>query len=150
MKTWIKYGLINALLGLIIGIYITITATGEGYFLYGISAPIAAFLTGGLIWKLIVKDKFDRGKIIITGLLTGTISHYLAFLLVSILMNICYWTTGMCTGSLGEPPASIFSMLIGSFAFLFFSLLFFGWITVPYSLITGFILKKIENNKQVA
>ncbi len=67
MKTWVKYGLINALLGLIIGIFIAITSIGDGYFVFGITAPIAAFLTGGLLWKFLVKDELDSRKIFITG-----------------------------------------------------------------------------------
>ncbi len=130
---------------MIIGIFIVFTAIGDGYFVFGIAAPIAAFLTGGLLWKLIVMKKIDGARIIITGLLTGTVSHYITFVLLSIGANICYWTTGGCTGSLGGPPASILVMLSGSFAFSFFSLLFFGWITAPVSVIIGFILKRLEN-----
>ena len=150
MNTWTKYGLINALLGLAIGIFIAITSIGDDYFVFGIAAPIASFVTGGLAWKFLVKDKFDSRKIFITGLLTGTISHYITFVLLSVGMNICYWTTGNCTDSLGGPPASILIMLTGGFAFSFFSLLFFGWLTVPYSIIIGLILKRIENRKNVA
>jgi len=150
MKTWTKYGLFNALLGLVIGIFIAITSIGDGYFVFGIAAPIAAFLTGGLLWKFLVKDTLYHSKIFITGLLTGTISHYITFVLISIGMNICYWTTGNCTGSLGDPPASIVNMLTGAFAFSFFSLLFLGWLTIAYSIIIGLILKRIENRKNVA
>src|SRR5690606_10621477 len=120
---------------------------GNGYFVFGIAAPIAAFLTGGLIWKLVVKDKFDGIKILVTGLLTGTVSHYLTFILLSIGMNICYWITGNCTGSLGDPPASILTILTGAFGLSFFSLMFFGWITAPSSVLIGLILKRIENKK---
>ena len=147
MKPWIKYGIFNALIGLLIGAYTAITAIGDGYFVVGIAAPLAFFLTGGLLWKFIVKKKYDVVKIIITGLLTGVISHYLTFVILSIGINICYWTTGECTGSLGEPPASIISMITGAFAFSFFSLLFFGWITAPSSVIIGLLLKRQENNK---
>lgn len=150
LKTWTKYGLLNSLIGLIIGVYIAITAIGNGYFVFGIAAPIAAFFTGGLFWKLIVRENWDSISIFITGLLTGTVSHYITFLLLSVGLNICYWTTGECTGSLGDPPASILSMLTGGFAFSFFSLMFFGWITAPSSIIIGMILKRYENKKNVA
>ena len=147
MKPWIKYGFLNALIGLLIGAYTAFTAIGNGYFVAAIAAPLAFFLTGGLLWKLIVKKKIDVVQILITGLLTGTISHYITFIILGIGVNICYWTTGQCTGSLGEPPASIISMITGAFAFSFFSLLFFGWITTPASVIIGFFLKRLENKK---
>jgi hypothetical protein len=51
------------------------------------------------------------------------------------------------TSSLGDPPASIFSMLTGGFVFSIVSLLFFGWITVAYSIIMGLVLKRIENRR---
>jgi hypothetical protein len=150
LKTWIKYGIANAIIGLIVGLYIAITATGDGYYVFPIAAPLAAFIVGGFLWKKIVKDEFDSIKIIITGLLTGTVSHYVTFVLLSIGMNLCYWTTGECTGSLGDPPASILSMLGGAFAFSFFSLLFFGWITAPYSIVVGLIIKRLNKSKNVA
>ncbi|MFD0975355.1 hypothetical protein, partial [Salinimicrobium gaetbulicola] len=81
MKPWIKYGIFNALVGLLIGAYTAITAIGDGYFVVGIAAPLAFFLTGRLLWKFIVKKKYDVVKIIITGLLTGVISHYLTFVI---------------------------------------------------------------------
>jgi len=150
LKDWIKYGLANAMVGLAVGLYIAVTAIGDGYHVFPIAAPLAAFIVGGILWNRIVKDEFDTTKIVITGLLTGTISHYITFVLLSIGMNICYWTTGGCTGSLGDPPASILSMIGGAFAFSFFSLLFFGWITAPCSVIIGLILKRINKRKNVA
>ena len=55
--------------------------------------------------------------------MTGTVSHYLCWILLNIGMNICYWTTGNCTGSLGEPPAQIWEMLIYGIAMTGASLL---------------------------
>ena len=150
MKTWIKYGLANAIIGLIVGLYIAISAIGDGYYVFPIAAPLAAFIVGGFLWTKIVKDGNDLTKIIITGLLTGTVSHYVTFVLLSIGMNICYWTTGECTRTLGDPPASILTMLGGAFAFSFFSILFFGWVTAPYSIIIGLIIKRFNKNKNVA
>lgn len=148
MKTWVIYGLANAVIGLVIGTYIAITALGDSYFVFAIAAPIAAFLTGGLIWKLIVKEHLTRIRILIAGVLTGTISHYITFVLLGITMNICYWTTGACTGSLGDPPASILLMVGGAFAFSFFSLMFFGWLTAPTSVAIGMILRQINRKKK--
>ena len=150
MKTWIKYGIANAIIGLIVGLYIAITAIGDGYYVLPIAAPLAAFIVGGLLWTKIVKDGYGSTKIIITGLLTGTVSHYVTFVLLSIGMNVCYWTTGECTGTLGDPPASILTMLGGAFAFSFFSLLFLGWITAPYSILIGLLIKRLNKNKNVA
>ena len=135
MKTWIKYGLLNALLGLIVGSGINLNG-------FAIAAPVAAFLIGGLFWKILIKDKITNIRIVITGILSGSISHYLTFILSGVIGNIQYWTTG----NTAYTP-SIPDMLIRSVAMTLFSLLFFGWLTVPYAIITGFILKRMENNK---
>jgi hypothetical protein len=126
LANWIKYGIINAVLGLIVGIFLSLTAIGDGYYVFAVVAPISAFLTGGLFWKILVKNNASKIKVIFTGLLTGIISHYITFVLLGIGANICYWSTGNCTDSFGDPPASIFLSLAGAFLLSFFSLLFFG------------------------
>jgi hypothetical protein len=136
MKTWAKYGLINSLLGLVIGIFVTITSLGGGYYSFIIVIPISMFLTGSLSWKFIIKDSNDKSKVFITGLFTGTLSHYLT-----------YWTTGNCTSSLNEPPESILNMLGAGFVYSFFSLIFFGWLTIIFSIATGHIILRSENKK---
>ncbi|MFB6307276.1 MAG: hypothetical protein ABEH43_09870 [Flavobacteriales bacterium] len=141
MKPWVKYGLLNALIGVVIGLYIGVSAIGGGYFIFVIAAPLAAFVTGGALWRLFMKNNINNIKVILMGLLTETVSHYIAFLLLFIGMNICFWTTGGCTGSANSPPPSISQMLLGGFGLSFFSLIFFGWITAPYSIIIGFIIK---------
>jgi uncharacterized membrane protein YjjP (DUF1212 family) len=40
-------------------------------------------------------------------------------------------------------------MFGGAFLLSFFSLLFFGWLTVPYAIITGLILKRMEEKKNL-
>jgi hypothetical protein len=135
VKTWIKYGIINAVLGLIVGIFINING-------FAIAAPLAAFLIGGLFWKLLIKEKTNNIRIVITGILSGSISHYLTFILFGVIGNIHYWTTG----NTAYTP-SIPDMLVRSVVMTLFSLLFYGWLTVPYAIIMGFILKRMENKK---
>jgi hypothetical protein len=137
MKTWIKYGLLNALLGLIVGISINING-------FAIAAPIAAFLIGWLFWKLLNKDKITNIRIVITGILSGSISHYLTFILSGVIGNFQYWTTG----NTAYTP-SIPDMLVRSVVMTLFSLLFFGWLTVSYAIIMGFILKRVEEKKNM-
>jgi hypothetical protein len=137
MKTWIKYGIINAVLGLIVGIFINING-------FAIAAPLAAFLIGGLFWKLLIKEKINNIRIVITGILSGSISHYLTFILSGVIGNIQYLTMGNTSYT-----PSIPDMLVRSAAMTLFSLLFVGWLTIPYAIITGFILNRMENKKQV-
>ncbi|NEU06837.1 hypothetical protein GZH53_00795 [Flavihumibacter sp. R14] len=143
MKKWIKYGLINAVIGFIIGGAVATFAIGNGYYIFALAAPLAAFITGAFFWSAINKkpENYSTGRIILTGFLTGTVSHYITFILLSVGENICYWTTGGCTASLGGPPVSVLSMSTAAFAFCFFSLLFFGWLTVLLSVVAGFLVK---------
>jgi hypothetical protein len=149
MANWMKFGILNAAAGLLIGLYVQYTATGDGYFVFVAGAPLAAFLAGALFWKWLIRPDgpIAVGRVILVGLLTGTVSHYLAFLLVGIGMNLCYWTTGGCVGSLGDEPASIVAMLTGALGFSFFSLLFVGWISVPVSIAIGLILRARSQSK---
>jgi membrane-bound metal-dependent hydrolase YbcI (DUF457 family) len=140
-KPWVQFGILNALAGIGVGIYITTLATGYGYFTFIFAGPLAAFITGGLFWKLFHGEE-DNIAAISSGVFTGVFSHYIAWVLVSIGMNICYWTTGNCTDSLGSPPMSVVSMLGTGFLYSAFSLVIVGWITIPASIIIGIILKK--------
>jgi hypothetical protein len=148
MNEAFKYGFLNSIMGLVVGLHVWRTAGGDGYEVFALSAPIAVFIVGYLCWKIIVKE-LDFISIVIAGSITGTVSHYLIFLFISIGMNVCYWTTGGCTGSLGDAPAGIIEMISGSAAFSFFSLLFYGWITAPGAIILGLILK-FTSKKKVA
>jgi len=151
MSNAIKFGTLNSIIGLILGIYIAYSAIGNGYWILAIGAPISAFTCGFYFWKLIFKKSTENrnGKLILIGLLTGTVSHYLCWILLNIGMNICYWTTGNCTGSLGDPPVQIWLMLIYGIVMTGGSLLFFGWITIPSSIGIGFLVDRI-NKKNVA
>ena len=143
MKTWIKFGIFNAIAGLLIGLYVAANATAEGYWLFAVAAPLAAFLTAEFFWKHLINPKVhcSVGRVVLVGVLTGTVSHYVAFMMLSIGQNVCFWATGGCTGSLGDPPASILTMLTGAFAFSFFSLIFLGWITVSASVVIGLLMR---------
>lgn len=144
MKLWIRFGLYNAIVGLLFGAYLTFTAPGGEFQVFIYSVPLAVFLTAGLFWRFIVGDQATptTGRVIVTGVLTGTVSHYVTFVIVGVFMNICHWVTGGCTGSLGDPPAGILSMLTGALGFSFFSLLWFGWLSVGASVLIGLALKR--------
>ena len=143
MTLTLKYSLLNFAMGLLVGLLVWSTAIGDGYFIFPIGASIAAFVAGGLFWKIFNSNskKLKTENIVLTGILTGSISHYFCFILLSIGMNICYLTTGKCIGSFGDPPTSVSSMLTGALAYSFFSLLFYGWLTIPVSIVIGLFLK---------
>ena len=142
MKEYTKYGILNAIVGLAIGIFITCYSIGNGYWIFVLGAPLAAFLSGSIIWKYFLKNDNTISKPIIVGLLTGSISHYLCWIILGIGQNICYWTTGGCTSSLGDPPISIFSVFGYGIGTTIISLIMFGWITILSSIGIGLYMRK--------
>ena len=149
MKSWVnnlslpvKYGLINTLIGFVIGIFLAVIAIGSGYSIFIFAAPLAIFITGYYAWKLIVRPDSKTYIFVLTGLLTGSVSHIVTFLIIGFLQLLCYLILGGCTNSLEDPPGNVFSLIPGSFFLSFFSLMLFGWITISFAIFTAFITRK--------
>ncbi len=102
------------------------------------------FLVGGLLWKWIVRDKYHE-SVVITGILTGTLSHIITFVLIAGISIIYQWITGSnITRDLFEGITNILSFIL--FASLS-SLMFFGIFTIPYAIIVGVIIARVTDNK---
>ena len=87
----------------------------------------------GRNWNWLLPERRKRNLLvwgILAGALTGLVSHYLAWYLMFVGANICFWLSGGCTSSLGEPPASLQDGLWGAAALTMFSLVFVGWMTI--------------------
>jgi len=131
-KTWLV-GFLSGLIGLLIGLYVSSEATGEGYELLPLFAFLAAFVTSSVLWWWIAArsetHRLARGGI--AGALSGMIAHYVCWYLLILAQNLCYWLTGGCLDSLGQPPIDLLSAIWGAVVLSLPSLLFFGWLTVP-------------------
>ena len=99
----VTYGLLNALVGLIVAFYVFTQAIGDGYGMLMLAAPLGMFCTSVLLWKTAMRNEvIHAGKIIFLGVLVGIIAHYLTWIFLSIIMNVCYWLFGGCTDSFGD------------------------------------------------
>ena len=114
-------------------------ATGEGWDRMIVLSPLAALLTGALLWRIVARPGRETGRPIlrggVAGLLTGLLSHPVAWLFL--------YLVGVATGarsSLGEPAAGPLEFLPGLFGLTFFSWLTTGWITAPLGMLTGVAL----------
>lgn len=138
-----KFALYNALLGLLIGLFVTYTAIGDGYEVLIIAIPVSFFLINALCEKYIIKDwtKASGIRVLVAISFSTVLSHYFTFILLIIGANLCYWITNSCTSSMGEAPAAIIDGILYGWGPTLFSLIFFGWITMPFSIVLGFILK---------
>ncbi|HEY0976143.1 MAG TPA: hypothetical protein VGE21_01630 [Flavobacteriales bacterium] len=143
MKRWYKFGLFNALVGVIVGLHLTVTATGNGYWAFIVAAPIAAFLTAGICWRCFQSDSepIETPYLFVIGLISGTASHYVTFVLLGLGINILYLIGAYEGDSLGNPPPNLLMVIAGSFATTLYSLLMYGWVTVPASILSGFLVK---------
>ena len=141
MSNSLKFSIFNSLAALATGVYITVSAIANGYWMFIIAAPAATFLCAYILWQRIigVAEVICPGKLILIGFLTGSISHYLCWLLLNIGLNICYVTTGGCTSSLAEPPIPVWQMTYLGLIYTGISLLFLGWITIPASIAFAFL-----------
>ncbi len=139
-----KFATGNALIGLLIGIYITYTAIGKGYWIFIPVAVLSAFFTGLIFWKLIMRNSVKKvfWKLILTGLMTGIISHVISWVLLLIGTNICFWLTGDCAGSLNQSPVPLEDILSYALFLSAWSLLFFGWISVPASIFIAILVSR--------
>lgn len=145
------FALIFAFLGLVIAAILNIVL-GVDYSMFYISAPAAAYLTGMAVWRLFVNKTYSRVRMISAGFVSGIISHYVCWLFTNICFSICYYLTGGCTDSFGNPPSHITEQFSGSFYLSLLSLWFAGWLTIPAGIIAAlissyFIIKEKKNIK---
>ncbi|MBL0128423.1 MAG: hypothetical protein IPP83_13435 [Flavobacteriales bacterium] len=146
LKRSVKFGLLNAVIGVLVGMHLAVTAIGSGYWVFIIAAPIAALLTAGIAWRFFQSEaeRIEVPCLFIIGLITGSVSHYITFVLLGVAMNVLYWIGAYGGDSLGNPPPNLLMVLAGSFATTLYSLLFYGWVTVPASILAGFLVKWLE------
>ena len=74
-------GALCAVVGMLTGLVIVQMATGDGYEAFLIGAPLAAFVTGSLLWWLFRVRPRRYGPLggAITGAAAGAIAHYVCW-----------------------------------------------------------------------
>lgn len=147
MASWLKFALMNAVMGFLVGALVFLIAIGEGYYVFMYAAPIAVFITGALLWRLIVGTRRKNAvwKVLLTGVLTGSVSHYVSWVIVGLVQTIDYWSSYSGQGPSWLKPMGLYDMVTsGSLVFSIFSLMFFGWITVPGSVMIGLYVRDRE------
>ncbi|MCB0156389.1 MAG: hypothetical protein KDF65_16450 [Anaerolineae bacterium] len=142
MTEWRKVlpiSLLAGLCGLIGGSWVWWLASGAGYELFPAAAALAAWGTTAFFWWLIVvrRNNYTLKAGLLAGGLSGLVSHWLCWYLLIVGANGCYWLTGGCASSLGEPPIDPLNGVWGALAFSLLSLLFVGWVTVPLGMLVG-------------
>ena len=138
----IKFGLLNCLISIGIGIFIIKTEFSPNGSLILLSSTIAIFFCGLILWNSFkVKTSTNVIKI---GALTGLISHPLAWFSMIIINNFCHYFELNCSSDYTFSDEIISgSNIIGNvFSGTTMSLLFFGYITIFASSILSYIFYK--------
>ncbi|MDO8520429.1 MAG: hypothetical protein Q7T11_09770 [Deltaproteobacteria bacterium] len=144
-------GLFCSAVGIGMGFFVWKTAIGKGYEVMPILAGTSSFLVGSSLWYLLVVRKpaitVKRG--FFTGLLITLVSHYFTFYLYILSANISYWILGNRGGSF-EPPGDPLNGIWGALGLTLWSLLFFGWLTVPLGATIGAFYGWYLKHKQIS
>ncbi|TXD81064.1 hypothetical protein ESY87_19435 [Subsaximicrobium wynnwilliamsii] len=138
----IKFGLVNCLISIGIGIFIIKTGFSPNGNVILITSTLAIFLCGLIFWNLL---KVKTGsKAILAGVLTGLMSHPLTWFLLIIINNSCHFFHLNCSAEYIYSDGTITaSNIIGEiFGGTVMSLLFFGYITIFTSSILSYLFFK--------
>jgi hypothetical protein len=147
LKTSLIMGVLCALVGTGTAIAIYSTSTGAGHEWFLLAAPSAAFLTGAFLWWLLLARKglYGTARGALAGAVAGALAHWVCWMFMLIGSNLCNAITGGCTGSLGDAPMGLLEAIPATLLFSGFSLLFFGWITVPAGALIGGLLARSQS-----
>ncbi len=140
------YGLLFSLVGIAVGAYIVYSGANEDYDFFFVWAGLGGFLTAWSLSKLFL-DRNDKLKIswfFQVSFVVGLLSHWTCWLLLWTWVQIDYWVFDnlFVDYSMDEPDNFFYGFL---FAPLFglFSWAFYGWVTVPLSILTVYLSKPL-------
>lgn len=111
----------------------------DGYWMFLIAAPMAAFASGALSWWWLLQraQVYTRKRAGLAGALAGAVAQYPCWLLL-ILGNYLYSVlAGGLGASLGDAAIGPVDAFCAAAAYSMFSLLFVGWVTVPVGALMG-------------
>jgi hypothetical protein len=135
-------------IGLATAVLIVSTAAGDGYGVFLLAAPIAAFATAALFWWWLLDRPaiHSRTRGAIAGALAGAVAHYACWLLLLLGASACHAVTGACADSFGDGPIGPLDALWAAALYSLFSLLFYGWLTVPAGALVGALVAHSRGN----
>ncbi len=130
-------GLLCASVGALSGLYVSASAIGDGYGIFIVIAPIAAFLSGSLSWWVVMERVHSESlpRAALTGVLATIIGHYLCWYLIFFATFLSHTITKTHDAVSGAPLNPI-EALSAAGIYSLFSLLFLG----PATVTTGILI----------
>lgn len=131
-----RFGLICSPVGCFVGVMIWLVATGDGYWRYLLYSSVAALITPATCWYVLVERKeLTRFRGVLAGFSGAVMGHVLVFILNIIAIDLQM----LLERTFFEPQNGVKLLLLELQALpiqIIFSLVFFGWLTLPMG---GFI-----------
>jgi len=145
----LSMGLLCAPVGVVAGVYVFATATGDGYGRFVLAAPVAAFFSGTAIWWLVMARKARSSVLtgVLAGALAAVVGHFFCWYLLFAAAWVCHAVSGGCTDSLGGPPMNPLEALPAAALYAALSLTFVGWFTIPTGALLGGLLAKAQRRR---
>lgn len=123
-------------IGLVVAGWLVNSSPDNGFASFLFAAPAAAFVTAALFWWLLDRPaNYTRARGALAGALAGAVAHYVCWLMSMLGMWACHGLTSACAVT-GDPIGPLEAFWVAAI-YSFFSLLFFGWLTVPAGAIIG-------------
>lgn len=139
-------GLIASIAGGLVGGFVALGATGQGFAAFAMAGPVAGLLAGTAIWHWLVTRRGRYGLLrgALAGILIVIAGHCLTWYLAMLGSGICHALTGGCVDSLGQGPVDPLNALWAAIAMGLLSLIVTGWATLPVGILTGCLLARAQ------
>lgn len=123
------FGMLFSLIGITVGIWVSSISISEDYQYFYIYSAVSGFITGKFLSRHLIekKDGFNNRRYIIVAVLTGLLSHWLCWYLITLELNFRYWFLDEHSFS---QPIDPFLGIFGVFVFCLWSWTIVGWATV--------------------
>lgn len=142
-------GLLCAAVGALTGLWISITAIGDGYGVFIVAAPLAAFLSGCFFWWLLVLRRGRLHRVVpalAAGSLAAVFGHFLCWYLL--LSGSFVWSR--ISGQAHPPgwaPVNPLQAVPAAGLYAAISLVFYGWVTIPAGALIGLLLALVQRRR---
>jgi hypothetical protein len=142
MNASILYAVLNSLVGLGLGFYVSKGASGEGWNYFPLFSTLASFITSFCIYFFCIEKWGMKIPFWVLAFLVVFLSHYFTFYFQFVYANFSNTVLGNFSSSLGEPPANLLQAIPASFKFTVISLFLLGWISVPIGILISYFFRK--------